>query len=109
MGPLVGLGLLVALQKRIALKLGLDIGLQLHARQLQQLDRLLQLRRQDKALALPEFKSGGERHGCPRNQYPATGTRMVEAALRLERILQAGPGPIAAGPSGSGETIAQID
>jgi hypothetical protein len=39
----------VALQQRIALKLGVDIGVQLNARQLQQLDRLLQLRRDDQA------------------------------------------------------------
>ena len=45
----------VALQQRIALQLAIDIGVQLEARQLQQLDGLLQLRRDDKALALPNF------------------------------------------------------
>ena len=45
----------VALEQGIALELGLDIGLQLEVRQLQKLDRLLQLRRDDKALALPEL------------------------------------------------------
>ncbi len=52
----VGFGVpLVALQERIALDLALHIGLELEVRQLQQLDRLLQLRGDDKALALPQL------------------------------------------------------
>jgi hypothetical protein len=43
----------LALQQRIALQLGLDEGLQLKVGQLQQLDRLLQLGRDDQTLALP--------------------------------------------------------
>ncbi len=55
-------GRLVARQQRIALQLALDVGVQLHVRQLQQLDRLLQLRRDDEALPLPELQSCAERH-----------------------------------------------
>ena len=50
-------------EQRIALQLGLDEGLELNIRQLQQLDRLLQLRRDDKALALPDLESRAERQG----------------------------------------------
>lgn len=46
---------LIALQERIALQLGLDEGVELDVRQLQQLDGLLQLRGDDEALALPEL------------------------------------------------------
>jgi hypothetical protein len=46
---------LIALQQRVALQLGLDEGVELDVRQLQQLDRLLQLRSDDEALALPEL------------------------------------------------------
>ena len=53
-GLAVGVAL-VSLQQRIALKLALDIGIQLDAGQLQKLDRLLQLRRDDEALALPQL------------------------------------------------------
>ena len=45
----------VALEQGIALQLALDIGLQFEVRQLQQLDRLLQLRRDDEALPLPKL------------------------------------------------------
>ena len=51
----VGLGLL-ALQQGIALDLGLDEGVELLVRQLQQLDRLLHLGRDDQPLALPYLK-----------------------------------------------------
>ena len=44
---------LVALQQRIAFQLGLDEGVELQVGQLQQLDRLLQLGRDDQPLALP--------------------------------------------------------
>ena len=51
-----GLGrILVALQERVLLELGVDIGGQFDVRQLQQLDRLLQLRRHDQRLGLPEI------------------------------------------------------
>ncbi len=56
---------LVADQERIALQLALDIGLELHVRELQQLDGLLQLRRDDQALALPKLESCAKRHACP--------------------------------------------
>jgi hypothetical protein len=45
----------VARQQRIAFELGLDKRLELEIRQLQQLDRLLQLRRDDQSLALPKL------------------------------------------------------
>ena len=47
---------LFALQQRIPLKLGLDELLQLEVRQLQQLDRLLQLGRDDQPLPLPDLQ-----------------------------------------------------
>ncbi len=47
---------LVALQQGIAFQLGLDEGLQLQVRQLQQLDRLLQLGRDDQPLPLPDLQ-----------------------------------------------------
>ena len=62
----LGIGIaFVTLQQRIALELGLDIGLQLKVGQLQQLDRLLQLRRDHKALALSQLQSWTERHALP--------------------------------------------
>ena len=53
---------LLALQQRIAFQLGLDEVLQLEVRQLQQLDRLLQLRRHHQRLRLPEVEAGAQRH-----------------------------------------------
>ncbi|MNN92277.1 hypothetical protein D3C81_2105340 [compost metagenome] len=47
---------LFALQQRVALQLALDEGLQLEVRQLQQLDRLLQLGRDDQPLTLSDLK-----------------------------------------------------
>jgi hypothetical protein len=49
-------------QKRIPLDLGLDIVLQFDVGELEQLDRLLQLRRHDKGLPLPQLKTMRERH-----------------------------------------------
>ncbi len=46
---------LVPGQQRIAFQLALDIGLQLYVGELQQLDGLLQLGRDDQALALPKL------------------------------------------------------
>jgi len=62
----LGLGLAVALvadEQRIALQLGVYERIELNVRQLQQLDGLLQLRRDDKALALPDLESRAERQG----------------------------------------------
>src|SRR5690606_32243813 len=44
---------ILALEQRVLLELGLDEGVQLEVRQLQQLDRLLQLGRDDQPLPLP--------------------------------------------------------
>jgi hypothetical protein len=58
----LGFGLaVIALQQGVTLELALDEGVQLDVRQLQKLDRLLQLRRDDKALALPKLQSVVER------------------------------------------------
>src|SRR3546814_4539469 len=53
---------LAALQQGIALELLLDIGHQFQVGELQQLDSLLQLRRHNERLAMPEFKTGTESH-----------------------------------------------
>ena len=53
-GPVLALRL-VAGQQRIALQLRLDEGVELQVGELQQLDRLLQLGRDDQTLALAEF------------------------------------------------------
>ena len=53
---------IVTLQQRIALQLGLAILGQLDIGQLQQLDRLLQLRRHDQRLALTDFEFLPQRH-----------------------------------------------
>jgi hypothetical protein len=50
----------LALEQGITLELGLDEGVEFEVRQLQQLDRLLKLRRDDKALALPKLQSVAE-------------------------------------------------
>src|SRR5262249_50982410 len=50
------------LEQRIALKLRFNIGRQVQAGELQQLDGLHQLRRHDERLALPHFKFLRERH-----------------------------------------------
>jgi len=52
----------LAFEQRIALKLGLDECGQLHVGELQQLDRLLQLRRHHQTVALPQLKLCGEGH-----------------------------------------------
>ena len=57
-----GLVCLLALEQRVPLKLGLDEGGKLDIGELQQLDRLLQLRRHHQAVALPKLKLCGERH-----------------------------------------------
>ena len=46
---------LIALKQRILFDLGLYESFELNVRQLQQLDRLLQLRRDDEALPLPKL------------------------------------------------------
>ena len=55
---------LVTLEQRIALKFLVDENLKLDIRHLQQLDRLLQLRRHDERLALAEFEPLVQRHGA---------------------------------------------
>ena len=45
------------LQQRVALKLGVDVGGEVEVGELQQLDRLHELRRHHERLALPDFKS----------------------------------------------------
>ena len=57
--------LLLALEQRVLLELALDIGRQLEVRELQQLDRLLQLRRHHQALALTQIEAEGQCHGRP--------------------------------------------
>ena len=52
----------LAFEQRVALKLGLDERGQLHVGELQQLDRLLQLRRHHQTVALPQLKLCGEGH-----------------------------------------------
>ncbi len=52
----------LALQQRVAFQFGLDDGFQLKVRQLQQLDSLLQLGRDNQPLSLPEFQPLSERH-----------------------------------------------
>ncbi len=54
-GRSLRLALLVAFEQRILFELGLDEGLELEVRHLQKLDRLLQLRRHDQGLALPQL------------------------------------------------------
>ena len=49
----------IALEQRILLDLGIDIEGKLDVRQLQQLDRLLQLRRHDQRLRLPKIETLG--------------------------------------------------
>src|SRR4051812_46564133 len=49
-------GLLWAFQQRVPLKLGIDEGRKLDIGELQQLDRLLQLRRHHKAVALAQLE-----------------------------------------------------
>jgi hypothetical protein len=58
----LGLALL-ALQEGITLQLGVDERLELKVRQLQELDGLLQLRRDDQPLALPNLETRVERQG----------------------------------------------
>ena len=53
----------VALEERILFELLLDECREFDVRHLQQLDRLLQLRRHDQRLALAELQSLGQRHG----------------------------------------------
>ena len=51
------------LQQRITFEFLFDIGNQIEIGQLQELDRLHQLRRHDQRLALPEFEFREKRHG----------------------------------------------
>ena len=62
---LLDLAALVTLEERVALQLLVDEGLELDVGHLQQLDRLLQLRRHDESLALAEFEPLVQRHGAP--------------------------------------------
>jgi hypothetical protein len=58
-----GLG---ALEERIPLKLGLDVGGKVELRQLQELDRLQELRRHYQGLALTHFQPLHQTHARPR-------------------------------------------
>ena len=58
-------GFLRAIEQRIAFELLFDIIGEFEIRKLQQLDRLLQLRRHDQRLALPHFESLCQRHVPP--------------------------------------------
>jgi hypothetical protein len=69
---------LVALQQRIAFQLGVDEGLDLKIRHLQQLDRLLQLGRDDQPLPLPNLKT------CAKRQPIAPEGMIPEAKLGAE-------------------------
>ena len=64
LGPVrrLAIAAVVALEKWVALELRLQIGGQLDIRQLQQFYRLLQLRRHDQRLCLPQIQSCAERH-----------------------------------------------
>jgi hypothetical protein len=55
-------GSFIALKQRVLFDLALDIGGELDIGELQQLDRLLQLRGHDKGLALPDIEPLGESH-----------------------------------------------
>ena len=55
-GRTAGIVCFLALEQRIALELALDIVGEFEIRQLQQLDRLLQLRRHDQGLALLQLQ-----------------------------------------------------
>src|SRR6185503_1229845 len=57
------LAALLPFEKRIALELCIDECLQLEIRHLQELDRLLQLRRHHQSLRLPQFEFRDHRHG----------------------------------------------
>ena len=54
------LRLLLALEQRVLLELALDVGRELEVRQLQKLDRLLELRRHHQALALTQVEAEGQ-------------------------------------------------
>ncbi len=56
-------GSVVAVEQRIALQFGLDIGDEVEIGELQQLDGLHQLRRHHQSLALPKLKSLRKCHG----------------------------------------------
>ncbi len=71
-------GVLDALEQRIALELGLDIGHQIQVRQLQELDRLHQLRRHHQRLALAKLEFLRKRHYACR---PAGGSKPDQARL----------------------------
>ena len=62
---------LVALQQRIAFEFALDEMLQFEMRQLQELDRLQQLRRHDQGLPLAQLHARHHRH-CARNPFHAS-------------------------------------
>ena len=81
---------LVALQQRIALQLAFDIGLELEVRQLQKLDRLLQLGRDDEALALPKLESWTKRQRATPKEPNSLGDTGPTASdwLMLARFLQ---------------------
>src|SRR6516164_3335754 len=65
---------LAPLQQRVLLDLAIDEIGQLEVRKLQHLDRLLQLRRHDQRLRLPQFK-------------PLRKTRPIHIPLRSERLI----------------------
>ena len=81
-----------ALEQRIALELGLDIGGKIKAGELQQLDGLHQLRRHHQRLALAELQVFAKRHGVPAELvrfllvyavYSRSGAAVVNRLCRL--------------------------
>ena len=88
------------LQQRVLLDLGGDVVGELEVRHLQQLDRLLQLRRHHQRLVLPELDAGRERHqpGGPRGQMRKLSPRYTRRTLS-SRTTSSGVPVISTAPS----------
>ena len=78
---------LVAGQQRVLLELGVHEGVELNIGELQELDSLLQLRRDDQRLALPNLETCTERHLRP--LWPVSCFRLVPES---QRSVNAAPG-----------------
>ena len=71
------IGAVIALEERVLLQLLFYVGKKIHGRELQQLNRLLQLRRHDERLGLAQFKARDHRHGGNRPSPTITVGRPV--------------------------------
>jgi len=81
-------GVLVTFQQGVALEFLLDVGRELDIRELQQFDRLLQLRRHDERLRLSQLEARSQSHDAHRSRAPPRTRVPVAPPTRTGPVLK---------------------